>query len=212
MYEVFVVIVGVWFLFLRFVWEAIKDSKVIKSEKAMDSMEKQMTNREYEIEVTNLVNGNLEHPQKLYDLIDDNMREIYGAGYRNLPELTRGNLTGRNYFDPTSYTQNEWSCTGTTGMIKCLIMSKRGLVPEVFYRRGIKVLYTNPHTPARDKQILMAYAGQVQKNLDEAGVGAKMVWVKTHKRGAHYDLETRWKHDYLLPFINDGISRVKYGG
>lgn len=210
MHEILIVIVGVWFLVLRFIWEIIKDSKVRNANKRLEQMRERLTNRSYEQEVSDFIDKNLEHPERLFDLIDDNMRAIYGDGYKNLPELTKGNLKGYYGFDSTSSTQNQRTCAGVLGMIKCLIMSKRGFVPEFFYKRGITVLYTNPYTPEEKKRVDMLYAGQVQKNLDKLGIGVQMVWIKTHKRGADYNLRTRWKHDYLLPFWNDGIKRVTY--
>lgn len=210
MFEIIIVILGVWFFALRFLWGFIQDIMVGRSNSRLACMEAQLTNRKYEDEVTKFMEENLSTPDRIYDLIDDNMRAVYGDGYRKLPNLVAGKLTGHYKPRPQELVPTSMSCNGELGYIKCLIMSKKGYLPRAFYRCGTTILYNNPCVPRKMIQTEMAYVAQIQKNLDQARTGAQIVYVKTSKIGNNYNLHTKWRHDYLLPHIKDGILYPKY--
>ena len=209
-FEIIIVILGVCFFALRFIWESIRDTMVSRSNSRLACMEAQLTNKKYEDEVTRFIEENLSTPDRIYDLIDDNMRAVYGDGYRNLPNLVAGKLTGHYKPRPEELVPTSMSCNGELGYIKCLVMSKKGYLPKAFYRCGATILYTNPHVSRKKIRAEMAYVAQIQKNLDLVKTGAQIIYVKTFKVGNNYDLHTKWQHDYLLPHIKDGILYPKY--
>ena len=206
--EIMIVLIGVFAFIVRYLWEFIKDILVNRANSALACMRAQVIHPKYEAQVTQFIDKNLNNPGAMFDLIDDNMKVIYGANYRSLPHLQAGKLTGRYKHEYPFGEEN--ACVGELGLIKCLIMSKKGYVPDAFYMHGITILYTNPFTPRWEKEAELSYISQIQKNLDNARAGVQIVYVKVNKFRDNYDLKTKWKHDYLLPFKKDGIMKPVY--
>ena len=200
--ELMIVIFGGLYFFIRIMYEEIISDhgmkKLTLGKETHRRLELLLTNDEVERTVRCFLTSNIENVDAVSEYIGDNLEAIYETkDYRN-------RYIGSTYYESIRF------------LILTLIMSKGGYVPKQFYNGITYTRNTSRYyilTPEGKEQktvfeLMRRYLSQIQKNLDEAGTGEKIVFYFDDSRRSL--LHIRWKHEHVTSFWHSVKISLRY--